>query len=127
MSQVIVACLAIFRTDRIFGINAVQRRFAYRQIEGGGQCGKCHIRVPHPAKVAKMADRQSPEVRSEKTADLMGQHGEAKQRGQIANAEQLANQGRCRRYGRQPGKAEARRKQVKGDLGSWHQQVKGDQ
>jgi hypothetical protein len=71
-------------------------------------------------------DDQSAQPGAEEAADLVRQQGQAEQRGQVANAEQLADDGRRRRHGGQPGEAETGSEDVESQLGARRQQVSGD-
>ncbi len=60
--------------------------------------------------VAEVRDRQSAQPGAEEAADLVRQQRQPEQGRQVAHAEQLADDRRGRRHGRQPGEAEADRR-----------------
>ena len=74
-----------------------------------------------------MANQDELYLSAEEAAGLVWQQGKPEQRGEIARAEQLADDRRGRRHRRQPGETQAGGEQVEGPFGGRHQQVPGDQ
>ena len=74
-----------------------------------------------------MGDGQPAQPGAEKTAGLVRQQSQAKQRAQVAHAKQLADDGGGGRHGGQPGQPQAGGKQVVGPGGGRGHQVKRNQ
>src|SRR5574343_531935 len=89
----------------------ITRSKLYVAIDREG-LGDMHARARE--EFAEAGDRDAAQPGAEEAADLVGEQGQAEQRRQVAGAEQLADQRRSRRYGGQPGEAEAGSEQVVG-------------
>src|SRR5215470_12769397 len=71
--------------------DGLQARLPNRQVDQGGSRNECHIRVPHPLVAAGTLERDAAEVGAEESTNLVRQQGHPKERGEIAYAEELAD------------------------------------
>src|SRR4051795_6267425 len=93
-------------------VRRLHRRFVNRQIHEGGECGERDVGVPHPLIAAPACDRDSTQPCAEEGADLVREQRKPEERGEVADAEELADDRGGGRHGGEPCEAEPESEEV---------------
>src|SRR5258706_15605855 len=89
------------------GGRGADRRLANGKVHEARGGGKRHVGVPHPLVIAEGVEGEAAEIRAEESAHLVRQQRDPEERGEVAHAEELADDRGRRWDGREPREAEA--------------------
>src|SRR5882672_3037722 len=103
---------AIFMSGPCSKSRCRHRQFADGQIDDRRAERQRHVCIPHPAIVPEAVERDPTEPCAEKAADLVGQEREPEEGREVTDAEELGDEPRSRRDGREPGRAQHEREQI---------------
>ena len=100
----------------------LSRHFYRKTGDGRDQCQRS-VRPPHPVKTVGILNGEAAKIGAQKRTHLMWEHGQTKQRADIAQTKQPANQSGGGWDGRQPGRAQYSGENVPRHLCFWGEHI----